>query len=95
MVDEAVEVLEETYLNPFSDDLDKNQLYNVVSSKTVSTEIKDSLITINEKGQEMILEYIQRINKDNSIDSIVMPQFVIITLIYNACPVCNAFCPSF
>ena len=86
MVDEAVEVLEETYLNPFSDDLDKNQLYNIVSSKTVSTGIKDSLITINEKGQEMILEYMQRINKDNSIDSIVMPQFVIITLIYNACP---------
>ena len=45
MVEEVVKVLKETFLNPFSDDLDKKQLYNIVSGKTVSTEIKDSLIT--------------------------------------------------
>ena len=49
MVEEVVKVLEETFLNLFSDDLDKNQLYNIVSGKTVSTDIKDSLITIEEK----------------------------------------------
>ena len=38
MVEEVVKVLEETFLNLFSDDLDKNQLYNI-----------DSLITIEEK----------------------------------------------
>ena len=50
----------------------KNQLYNIVSCKTVSTEIKDSLITIDEKGQEMMLEHIQRMNKDNVTDSMMM-----------------------
>ena len=49
MVEEVVKVLEETFLNLFSDDLDKNQLYNIVSGKTVSTDIKVSLITIEEK----------------------------------------------
>ena len=49
MVEEVVKVLKETFLNLFSDDFDKNQLYNIVSGKTVSTDIKDSLITIEEK----------------------------------------------
>ena len=64
MAKEIIKVLEETFLNLFSDDLDKTQLYNIVSSKTAPTEIKSSLITINQKGQEMILECMQRMNKD-------------------------------
>ena len=39
MVEEVVEVLEESSLNPFSDALDKNQLYNIVSTE-ISTEIQ-------------------------------------------------------
>ena len=39
MVEEVVEVLEESFLNPFSDALDKNQLYNIVSTE-ISTEIQ-------------------------------------------------------
>ena len=72
IVEEVVKVLEETFLNPFSDDLDKNQLYNIISFKTLSIEIKGSLITIDEQGQEMMLEYIQRMNKDNVTDSWTM-----------------------
>ena len=72
VVEEVVKVLEEAFLNPFSDDVDKNQLYNIVSGKTISIEIKDSLITIDEQGQEMMLEYIQRMNKDNVTDSCAM-----------------------
>ena len=64
MAKEIIKVLEETFLNLFSDDLDKNQLYNIVSSKTAPTEIKSSLITINQEGQEMILECMQGMNKD-------------------------------
>lgn len=64
MAKEIIKVLEETFLNLFSDDLNKNQLYNIVSSKTAPTEIKSSLITINQKGQEMMLECMQRMNKD-------------------------------
>lgn len=60
-----MKILEETFVDLFSDDLDKRQLYNIFSGKTVSTEIKVSLITIDEKGQETMLEYIQRMNKDN------------------------------
>ena len=71
-MEEVIKLLEETFLNPFSDGLGKNQLYNIVSCKTVSIEIKDSLITIDEQGQEMILEYIQRMNKDNVTDSGMM-----------------------
>ena len=68
-MEEVIKLLEETFLNPLSDGLGKNQLYNIVSCKTVSIEIKDNLITIDEQGQEMILEYIQRMNKDNVTDS--------------------------
>ena len=54
-----MKILEETFVNLFSDDVDKRQLYNIFSGKTASTEIKVSLITIDEKGQETMLEYIQ------------------------------------
>ena len=70
--EEVAKVLDETFLNPFSDDLDKNQLYNIISFKTLSIEIKGSLITIDEQGQEMMLEYIQRMNKDSATDSWMM-----------------------
>ena len=45
MVEEVVQVLEETFLNPFSDNLDKDHPYNIVSGKTFSTETKENLIT--------------------------------------------------
>ena len=70
MMEKVVKILEETFLNPFSDDLDKKQIYNIVYGKTVSTEIKDSLITIDEK--ETILEYTQSANKENVTDSMMM-----------------------
>ena len=72
MMEEVVKILGVTFLNSFLDNLDKNQLYNIVSGKTVSTEIKDRLITIDEKEPEMMLEYIQRTNKDNVTDSMMM-----------------------
>ena len=49
IVDKVVTVLEETCLNLFSDDLDKNKLCNITSDKTVSIEIKDSSITIDKQ----------------------------------------------
>ena len=70
MMEEVVKILEETFLNSFSDDLDKKYIYNIVYGKTVSTEIKDSLITIDEK--ETILEYTQSANKENVTDSMMM-----------------------
>lgn len=72
MVEQVVNVLKESSLNPFLNDLDKNQLYNIASGKTVSTEIKSSSITIDKKGQQMMLEYMERINKDNVTDSVMM-----------------------
>ena len=51
MVEQVVNVLKESFLNSFLNDLDKNQLYNIASGKTVSTEIKSSAITIDKKGQ--------------------------------------------
>ena len=75
LVEEVIKVFEETFFNPFSDYLDESQLDNIVSGKIVSTEIKGSLITINEKGQEMILKYIQMMNKDHVTDSMMMTFF--------------------
>ena len=49
MAQEIVEVLQETSLNPFSENLDKNKLYHIASGKAVSTEIEDSLLTLDEK----------------------------------------------
>ena len=71
-IEVVVKVLGVTFYNSFFDDLDKKQLYNIVSGRTVSTEIKDSLITIDEKGQEMMLEHIQRMNEDDVTDSMMM-----------------------
>ena len=68
----VVKVLEDIFINLFSDDLDKNQLHNIVSGKPVHTETKDSLINSNEKGQEMMWEYIQWMNRDNVTDSMMM-----------------------
>ena len=70
MMEKLVKILEETFLNQFSDDVDKKQIYNTVYGKTVSIEIKDSLITIDEK--ETILEYTQSANKENVTDSMMM-----------------------
>ena len=72
MVEQIVNVLKESFLNPFLNDLDKNQLYNIASGKTLSTEIKSGSITIDKKGQQMMLEYMERINKDNVTDSVMM-----------------------
>ena len=49
MAQEIVEVLQETSLNPFSENLDKNKPYHIASGKAVSTEIEDSLLTLDEK----------------------------------------------
>lgn len=45
MVEEVVKVVEEIFLNPFSDNLDNNHPCNIVSGKTFSTETKENLIT--------------------------------------------------
>ena len=51
MVEQVVNVLKESFLNPFLNDLDKKQLYNIASGRTVSTEIKSSSITTDKKAQ--------------------------------------------
>ena len=40
MVQEVVKVLEETFFNPFLDDLNKSQLYNTVSGKLSPQKLK-------------------------------------------------------
>ena len=51
---------------------------HIASGKGVSTEIKDCLITIDEKRKEMILEYIQKINNYNIADSMTMDVLIIL-----------------
>ena len=51
---------------------------HIASGKGVSTEIKDCLITTDEKWKEMMLEYIQKINNYIIGDSMTMDVLIIL-----------------
>ena len=50
-------LLENQFINPFSSDLDKSKLYNLVSGNFVQTEVKDCLLTVFERGTERMEEF--------------------------------------
>ena len=72
MVENIMEVLENTFLSPFHDELDAAKLYNIVSGQPVDDSIKESLLSLEEAGKQLMSEYIERMSTETHSESTVM-----------------------
>ena len=72
MVENIMEVLENTFLSPFHDELDAAKLYNTVSGQSVDDSIKESLLLLEEAGKQLMSEYIERISTETHSESTVI-----------------------
>ena len=50
-------VLTDTFIDPFSDDLDADKLYNIMSGSPVDEEVSRCLLTIEERGRVLHSEF--------------------------------------
>ena len=53
----VTELLQNQFINPFSDDLDKSKLFNLASGSFVENEVKDCVLTVFERGAERMEEF--------------------------------------
>ena len=51
-----MEVLENTFLSPFHDEIDAAKLYNIVSGQPVDDSIKENLLSLEETGKQLMSE---------------------------------------
>ena len=72
MVENIIEVLENTFLSQFHDELDAAMLPNIVSGQTVDDSIKESLLSLGEAGKQLISEYIEIMSTEINSESTVM-----------------------
>ena len=56
------------FLNPFSFELEKDQLYHLVSASPVDESISISLLSIKENGIELKNDFVKRLSGDSDID---------------------------
>ena len=64
MEENIIEVLENTFLSPFHDELDPAKLYSIVSGQSLDDSIKDSLLSLEEAGKQMMFEYLERMSTE-------------------------------
>ena len=57
-------ILENQFINPFSTDLERDELYNLASGKPVRDDIADSLLTLEERGSTMMDDFCKRNSSD-------------------------------
>ena len=72
MVENIIEVLENTFLSQFHDELDAAMLHNIVSGQTVGDSIKESLLSLGEAGKQLMSEYIEIMSTEINSESTVM-----------------------
>ena len=72
MVENRMEVLENTFLSPFHDKLDAAKPYNIVSSQPVDDSIKEHLLLLEEAGKQLISEYMERMSTETYSESTMM-----------------------
>ena len=53
--------LTDTFINPFSDDLDADKLYNITSGSPVDEEVSRCLLTTEERGMVLHSEFDKRL----------------------------------
>ena len=64
-VQQSITAIERT-MDPFSADLDKNELFNISSGRAVTHEISASLLKVREIGETARLGFIKECNEDPS-----------------------------
>ena len=72
MIENRMEVLENTFLSPFHDELDAAKLYNIVSGQPVDDSIKENFLSLEEAGTQLMSEYIERMNTETYSESTKM-----------------------
>ena len=64
-----MEVLENTFLSPFHDEIDAAKLYNIVSGQPVDDSIKENLLSLEEAGKQFVSEHIERMSTETYSES--------------------------
>ena len=72
MIENRMEVLENTFLSPFHDELDAAKLYNIVSGQPVDDSIKENFLSLEEAGTQLMSEYIEIMNTETYSESTMM-----------------------
>ena len=65
MVENIVEVSENTFPSPFHDEVDAAKFYNIISGQPVDDFIKGSLLWLEKAGKQSMSEYIERLNTES------------------------------
>ena len=71
MVENRMEVSENTFLSQFHDELDAAKLY-VVSGQPVDDSIKENLLSLEEAGKHLMSEYVERMTTETYSKSTMM-----------------------
>ena len=61
-VRKIMDVLEHTFINPFSDDIEKDKLYNLASGCPISDDAAECMLSYEKRGKGMMEEFRTRIN---------------------------------
>ena len=72
MGENIIVVLENTFLSPFHDKLDAAKLYNIVASHPIHDTMKDSLLSLEEAGKQLMSEFIERMSTETYSESTLM-----------------------
>ena len=67
-ISNVVEVLTDTFMNPFSDEFDSDKLYNITSGSHVRSDIADCLLNIEERGKILHNNFIKRLDKSKQLN---------------------------
>ena len=67
-----MEVLENTFLSPFHDEIDAAKLYNIVSGQPVNDSIKENLLSLESAGKQLMSKYIERMSTETYSERIMM-----------------------
>ena len=71
MVENRIEVLENTFLSPFHDELDAVS-FNIVSGQPNDDSIKENLLSLEEAGKQFMSEQIERMSTETCSESTMM-----------------------
>ena len=64
MEENIIKVLENTFLNPFNNELDAGKLYNIVSGQLLHDSMKGSLLSCEKAGKQLMFEYVERMSTE-------------------------------
>ena len=67
-VKEVIKVMKEAFVNPFSEELNKDNLFNLASGKPLSDENSASLLSVEERGKELFDKFNKRLDTNKEED---------------------------